>query len=76
MGGGWNALTVAERFAVGNTTYECDGLGARLMESSGDNLDPVSLALNMIAMLLAVAILNRVVWHRLYDYAESRFRFD
>jgi NitT/TauT family transport system permease protein len=75
-GGGWNALTVAERFAVGNTTYECDGLGARLMESSGDNLDPVSLALNMIAMLLAVAILNRVVWHRLYDYAESRFRFD
>jgi NitT/TauT family transport system permease protein len=75
-GGGWNALAVAERFTVGSAVYECDGLGSRLIGSSGDNLEPVSLALNMLAMLVAVAVLNRLLWHRLYDYAESRFRFD
>ncbi|MBI3818674.1 MAG: ABC transporter permease subunit [Planctomycetes bacterium] len=76
FGGGWNALIVAEHFEVGHQTYECDGIGSRLMTSSGEHGDPVSLALNMVAMLLAVAILNRLLWHRLYNYAESRFRFD
>lgn len=75
-GGGWNALIVAERFEVGNTSYECDGVGSRLVGAVGENGSPVLLALNMVAMLAAVAILNRVVWHRLYNYAESRFRFD
>ncbi|MBL8694358.1 MAG: ABC transporter permease subunit [Planctomycetes bacterium] len=75
-GGGWNALNVAERFQVGTDVYECDGIGARLLAASGDHYDPVPLALNILAMLLAVAVLNRMVWHRLYEYAESRFRMD
>ncbi|MFN0207345.1 MAG: ABC transporter permease subunit [Planctomycetota bacterium] len=75
-GGGWNALIVAERFTVGNETYECDGIGSRLISASGTGGNPVLLALNMLAMLLMVSILNRAVWHRLYDYVESRYRFD
>jgi NitT/TauT family transport system permease protein len=75
-GGGWNALIVAERFTVGSQVYQCDGIGSRLVSASSATGDPVLLSLNMLAMLLTVSVLNRAVWHRLYDYAESRFRFD
>lgn len=75
-GGGWNALIVAEHFSVGGVPYECDGIGSRLVRASGESQDSVSLALSILAMLLAVGVLNRFVWHRLYDYVESRFRLD
>jgi NitT/TauT family transport system permease protein len=75
-GGGWNALIVAERIRVGGETIECHGIGSGLMRATQDHYDPVGLALNLVAMLVAVAVLNRIVWHRLYDYAESRFRVE
>jgi NitT/TauT family transport system permease protein len=75
-GGGWNALIVAERIRVGGTTYECHGIGSGLMRATQDARDPVGLALNLVAMLISVAVLNRIVWHRLYDFAESRYRIE
>lgn len=75
-GGGWNALIVAERFSIRGEVFECDGLGNRLMRSTGPEGDPVDLALNVLALLVTVAVLNRVVWHRLYDFAEDRFRIE
>ena len=75
-GGGWNALIVAERFRSGDRVVTCDGIGSRLMAASGDRYDPVSLSLNVLAMLVTVAILNRAFWNRLYDAAEARFRLE
>ncbi len=75
-GGGWNALNVAERFHVGDQVFECDGIGSRLVQATVVQYDPASLALNMLAMLVAVAVINRLVWHRLYDAAESRYSLD
>ncbi|BBL83356.1 ABC transporter permease (plasmid) [Thermus thermophilus] len=73
-GGTWNASIVAEVVQWGNTTWQATGLGSyitfwTLREGQGPHL-----LLGIAVMSLYVAVLNRLLWRRLYRLAEERFR--
>ena len=74
-GGAWNASIVAELATWGNTTLKADGLGAyiAMVTKSGDT--PLIIA-SIGVMSLFVVLMNKLVWRRLYAFAERRFRLD
>jgi NitT/TauT family transport system permease protein len=74
-GGAWNASIVAELATWGNTTLKADGLGAYIavVTQSGDT--PLIIA-SIAVMSVFVLLMNKLVWRRLYTYAERRFRLD
>jgi NitT/TauT family transport system permease protein len=74
-GGSWNASIVAETASWGATTLVATGLGAYIASWSTGAFNP-HVALGMLAMGLFVLCFNRLVWRRLYDLAETRFRLD
>ena len=74
-GGAWNASIVAELATWGDTTLKADGLGAYIaaVTKSGDTpLIIVSIAV----MSIFVVSMNKLIWRRLYAFAERRFRLD
>ena len=74
-GGAWNASIVAELATWGDTTLVADGLGAYIatVTKSGDTpLIIVSIAV----MSIFVVAMNKLIWRRLYAYAERRFKLD
>jgi NitT/TauT family transport system permease protein len=74
-GGAWNASIVAELATWGNTTLQADGLGAYIatVTKSGDT--PLIIA-SIGVMSIFVVLMNKLVWRRLYAFAERRFRLD
>ena len=74
-GGAWNASIVAELATWGDTTLKADGLGAFIatVTKSGDT--PLIIA-SIGVMSLFVLLMNRLIWRRLYTFAERRFRLD
>jgi NitT/TauT family transport system permease protein len=74
-GGAWNASIVAELATWGNTTLKADGLGAYIatVTKSGDT--PMILT-SIAVMTLFVVSMNKLIWRRLYAFAERRFRLD
>ena len=74
-GGAWNASIVAELATWGHTTLQADGLGAYIatVTKSGDT--PLIIA-SIGAMSIFVVVMNKLVWRRLYAFAERRFRLD
>ena len=74
-GGAWNASIVAELATWGNTTLQADGLGAYIavVTKSGDT--PRIIA-SIAVMSVFVLLMNKLIWRRLYTYAERRFRLD
>ncbi len=74
-GGSWNASIVAEVVSWGSTTLIATGLGAYIAQWSTGEFNP-HVALGMMAMGLFVLTFNRLVWRRLYQLAEERFRLD
>jgi len=74
-GGAWNASIVAELATWGDTTLKADGLGAYIatVTKSGDT--PLIIA-SIGVMSLFVVVMNKLVWRRLYAFAERRFRLD
>jgi NitT/TauT family transport system permease protein len=73
MGGAWNASIVAEIVRWGPTTLRATGLGAYIAEVTAAG-DWPRIALGVGMMSLYVVTLNRVVWRRLYQLAETRYR--
>lgn len=74
-GGAWNASIVAEVASFGDTTLRAEGLGAYIaaVTQSGDT----PLIITSIAIMsLFVVLMNKLVWRRLYSFAERRFRLD
>ena len=74
-GGAWNASIVAEFATWGNTTLKADGLGAFIAEVTKSGNPPLIIT-SIGVMSLFVVVMNKLVWRRLYGYAERRFRLD
>jgi len=74
-GGAWNASIVAEYVKFGGQTYAVIGIGSiiALATSRGDY--PLLFA-GTLTMVLAVVLINRLVWRRLYRLAESQYRLE
>jgi NitT/TauT family transport system permease protein len=74
-GGAWNASIVAELATWGGTTLTADGLGAYIaaVTKSGDT--PLIIT-SIAVMSIFVVSMNKLIWRRLYAFAERRFRLD
>jgi len=74
-GGAWNASIVAELATWGQTTLKADGLGAYIAEVTQKGDTPMIIC-SIAVMCVFVVITNKLIWRRLYDYAEKRFHLD
>ena len=74
-GGAWNASIVAEFATWGDTTLKADGLGAFIAEVTKSGDTPL-IIVSIGVMSLFVVAMNKLVWRRLYGFAERRFRLD
>ncbi|HLI50790.1 MAG TPA: ABC transporter permease subunit, partial [Thermomicrobiaceae bacterium] len=74
-GGAWNASIVAEYVSFGSKTVSTRGLGSLIAESAGSGNFALLLA-GTLSMSIVVVLMNRLVWHRLYHLAETRYRLD
>ncbi len=71
-GGAWNASIVAEVVSWGQTTLTAVGLGAYISEATTVGDWPrITLGIGM--MSLYVVGLNRILWRRLYQLAETKY---
>ena len=75
---GWNIIIVAEvlhTYIPGGTgAQDLFGIGSMLVNASASGQDNIFLAAIML-MILAIAVMNFLVWQKLLQYAE-RFKFD
>jgi NitT/TauT family transport system permease protein len=74
-GGAWNATIVAEQISLtgpGAQSYYAFGIGS-LIDGATSASDFPLLAAAVVAMGLAVVVINRILWKRLYRVAEERF---
>ncbi len=74
-GGAWNASIVAELATWGDTTLKADGLGAYIAEVTKTGDTPM-IIVSIAVMSLFVVLMNKLLWRKLYAYAELRFRLD
>ena len=74
-GGAWNASIVAEAVSWGDLKVTAHGLGAYIAQTTADG-DYPKIVLGVAVMSLFVTIFNRLLWRRLYTYAEERLRLD
>jgi NitT/TauT family transport system permease protein len=72
-GGAWNASIVAEVASWGNDKLVADGLGAYIAQVT-EKGDQPAIYFSIIVMALFVVVINRVVWRRMYDLAERKFK--
>jgi len=71
-GGAWNASIVAEVVSYGGTHLTASGLGSYIAESTASG-DFARTLVGVVVMSIFVVGLNRLVWNRLYNFAEKRF---
>ena len=74
-GGAWNASIVAELATWGQTKLKADGLGAYIAEVTQKGDTPMIIC-SIAVMCVFVVMTNKLLWRRLYDYAERRFHLD
>lgn len=74
-GGSWNASIVAEAVDWGHTHLEAAGLGAYIARATAA-ADYPRVVLGIAVMSLFVIAFNRIVWRRLYVFAERRLRLN
>ncbi len=72
-GGAWNASIVAEYVTFAGHTTSTTGLGA-LIAGAAERGDFSILLAGTLVMAGIVIVINRLLWRRLYGYAETRFR--
>jgi NitT/TauT family transport system permease protein len=72
-GGSWNASIVAETVNWGSTHLAAAGIGAYIAAATEAG-DYPRVALGIAVMAIFVTAFNRLVWRRLYAYAERRLR--
>lgn len=70
-GGAWNASVVAEVASWGSTTLTASGLGAYIAQQTIQGDHP-RVALGIVVMSLYVVLFNRLLWKRLYVFAQRR----
>jgi NitT/TauT family transport system permease protein len=74
-GGAWNASIVAERVEFGGRALATRGIGATIAQATAEGDYAVLLAATL-AMIGSVILLNRLVWRRIYRFAEERCRLE
>ena len=74
-GGAWNASIIAERAEFGGQVLSTSGIGSLIAEATAAGDYPLLLAATL-AMIVTVVLLNRLVWRRIYRYAEDRCRLE
>jgi NitT/TauT family transport system permease protein len=74
-GGAWNASIVAERVRFAGNTVQTTGIGS-LIGSATAAGDYSLLLAATLTMVVFVALLNRLFWHRMYTAAETRYRLE
>jgi NitT/TauT family transport system permease protein len=74
-GGAWNASIVAEVASWGDQKLVADGLGAYIAQVT-EKGDQPAIYFSILVMALFVVVINRVLWRRLYDLAERRFKLE
>jgi NitT/TauT family transport system permease protein len=72
-GGAWNASIVSELVSWGDTTLRAKGLGAYISEATARG-DWPRIVLGVGLMSGFVVGFNRLVWRRLYELAETKYR--
>lgn len=75
-GGTWNALILSEYVVYRGRTYEVLGLGALLNRATFETGDRTMLLLSLAVLVITVVTVNRVVWGRLYDRINTRYRLE
>ncbi|MGZ5428440.1 MAG: ABC transporter permease subunit, partial [Thermoanaerobaculia bacterium] len=71
-GGAWNASIVAETLTFRGTALETFGLGSLITRATREADFPL-LTAGVLTMSLAIVVLNRLVWRRLYRLAETKY---
>jgi NitT/TauT family transport system permease protein len=74
-GGAWNASIVAELATWGGATLKADGLGAYIASVTKSGDTPLIIT-SIGVMSIFVVLMNKLIWRRLYAFAERRFRLD
>lgn len=74
-GGAWNASIVAEVAAFGSTRLESFGLGALIARYTVEG-DWPGILVSIAVMCFLVVLTNRLLWRRLYRYAEEHLRLE
>lgn len=74
-GGAWNSSIVAEYLHYKNQVQSTLGLGALISEATAQGNYSL-LAGSLVAMMVIVVGFNRLVWHRVYDWVDRRFKFE
>jgi NitT/TauT family transport system permease protein len=74
-GGAWNASVVAEYIFYQGKILKTGGLGATLSVAVAEG-NFTLFAASLSLMVFIVIILNRLVWAKLYNLAQNRFRMD
>lgn len=74
-GGAWNASIVAEYVHFGGEVAQTAGIGALIAQATAAGEYPLLLAATL-SMVLAVVLINRLVWRRLYQLAEENYRME
>lgn len=74
-GGAWNASIVAEYVHFGGQILFATGIGSLISQATAKGDYPLLLA-STLSMILAVALINRLFWRRLYKIAEGKYRME
>jgi NitT/TauT family transport system permease protein len=74
-GGAWNASVVSEVVSWGSTTLTATGIGAYIAQETTSGDQP-RIALGVTVMSLYVILFNRVLWRRLYRFAQRRLTLE
>ncbi len=75
-GGGWNALIVSEYVVYRHKIYSVTGIGAMLDKAIYESGNGQMILLTLITMVLAITLLNRFFWRKLFIYAVERYKID
>jgi NitT/TauT family transport system permease protein len=75
-GGGWNALIVSEYIVYQQKTYSVTGIGAMLDRAIYESGDTKMILFTLLAMIISIALLNRLFWRKLYLYAVTHYKFE
>lgn len=72
-GGAWNASIVSEVVSWGNHTLTAHGIGTYIASATKEG-DWPRIVLGVSTMCILVVTVNRLLWRRLYQMAEVRYR--
>lgn len=76
VGGAWNALIVAEWITLGNNTYEVHAGIGKIIDQAANAGNFNLMYAALLVMVIIVAVLDRTVWRKLYDYVTSRYKYE